>query len=281
MARSIRSSFVVTTVLAAMLAACATVRMGGKTVFEVFDDPKAVELTLAAMRGDSEEVARLARAGAPVNLTGEGQCTPLIWAQYVNNLAGMGALLKAGADPNQKTVAGVSALTWAAGSDKPKQLALLLQYGGNPNADDTGKIEDRPLVRAAYHSRFENVRTLLAAGADVNVHDKYAESAPKKSVSMGDFETVAYFLDHGYTYDLQSLARSVEIRVVPRDSDRQRWKDTVIEMLKARGVRFPAYIPCYPPGDPRRNEENCRRSEAELERLRGRLIDGQPASPNR
>lgn len=241
-------------------AACAEVRLGGKTIAESFADPRVVELTQAATQGNADTVARLVKAGVTVNAMGHEASTPLLWALYVNNLVGMEALLKAGADPNQKTAGGVSVLTWAAGGDKPAQLALLLRYGGNANADDTGKIEDRPLSRASAQGHLENVKMLLQAKADVNVHDEYGSSAAHKAVAQGNFDLVAYLLESGYTFDLQSLAKGVEMRQVPPDSDRQRWKDKVIEMLKARGVKFPAFIPCYPPGDARRKEENCKKS---------------------
>jgi len=60
---------------------------------------------------------------------------------------------------------------------------------------------------------------------------------------LAEFELVAYLLEQGLTYNLQDLAKDVEIRRVPANSDAQRSKDKVIEMLKARGVRFPAFVP--------------------------------------
>jgi len=244
-------------VLAVCVAGCA-VKLGGRTVAETFDQPKVVDLIEAAMRGHANEVQRLAGAGADVNAIGHDGSTPLIWAMYANNLEGMEALLRAGADPNQASFGGVSALAWAAGSNKPRQLELLLRYGGNPNANDTGKIVDRPLSRAAAQGRMKNVQMLVAAGADVNAHDDHGNSAADQASAMGNFDIVAYFLEHGYSAELQSLASGVEIRAVPPDSDQQRWKDKVIVMLKQRGVKFPAFVPCYPPGDPRRKEENCK-----------------------
>lgn len=243
-------------------AACAELRLGNHTPSEAFSDPRVVVLTKAAIKGDRERVAQLAREGVPLNVVGAEDATPLMWALYANNLVGMEALLQAGADPNQRAVKGWSPLTWAAGGDKPEMLALLLRYGGNPNSDDTGKIDDRPLSVAARQGRLENVKLLVGAGSDVNAHDDYGHSAPNYAITItGNYEIAAYLLEHGYTHDLQALAATVEIRHVSPDSDRRRWKDKVIEMLKARGVTFPAFIPCRPPGDPRRNEEDCKKSK--------------------
>lgn len=245
-----------------MSSACADVRIGGKTVAESFSDSRVAELTKAAMRGDADAVARMVKGGTLVNAEGRDHATPLIWAMYVNNLAGMEALLKAGADPNQKSLGGVSAFTWAAGGDKPKQFELLLRYGGNPNANDTGKIEDRPLSRAAAQGRLENVKLLVAAGADVNAHDERNENAAVLAISVtGNYEIAAYLLKQGFKNDLTKLARTAEIRQIPVDSDMRPWREEVIATLKERGVQFPAFVPCYPPGDPRRKEKNCKKSK--------------------
>lgn len=49
---------------------------------------------------------------------------------------------------------------------------------------------------------------------------------------MGNFDQVAYLLEQGLNYDLRGLARSVQIRQVPRTSEQYQWKLKVIEMLK-------------------------------------------------
>lgn len=138
-------------------------------------------------------------------------------------------------------------------------------YGGNPNADDTGKIDDRPLSNAARQGRLENVKLLVAAGADVNAHDEWGNSAPNFAIAVtGAFDVVAYMLEHGYTHDLQRLAAGVEIRQIRSDSEQLPWKQKVIDMLKELGVTFPAFIPCYPPLDSRRNEEDCRKVKQQM-----------------
>lgn len=241
--------------------ACAQMRLGELAVEETFSDARVVELTRAAMSGDTEKVLRLARAGVPINVVSETRvkATPLIWALYAKSLAGMKALLEAGADPNLRSVGGMSPLQWAAGGDRPDMLALLLRYGGRSNGNASIKFEEWPLMLASSQGRLENVKLLVEAGGDINAYDEWNHSAPNYAIAaIGAFDIAAYLLEHGYMHDLQGLARGVEIRHVPPNSERQRWKDKVIEMLKARGVRFPAFIPCYPPGDSRRKEENCK-----------------------
>ncbi|MBO3273849.1 ankyrin repeat domain-containing protein [Pseudomonas schmalbachii] len=238
--------------------AYSAMQIGGQALDDEFSDPNLVELIEAAMVGKIEKVAGLVAQGVNVNAIGDKGTTPLLWVQHANNLAGMEALLKAGANPNQKTVGGVSPLVWAAGGDNPEQLSLLLSHGGNPNSNDTGKIEDRPLSRAAAQGRLSNVKILVSAGADVNAHDSYELNAAALAFMVtGNFEITAYLLDNGYDYNLQHLARAVEIRQVT-ETDKKYWKNIVIEMLKKRGVTFPVYTPCYPPGDERRIEGNCK-----------------------
>lgn len=224
-------------------AACAPPRLGGKTLAESFSDVRVIELTQAAITGDSLTVDRMAKAGVPVNAKGQLEVTPLLWAVLTKSVKGTEDLLRAGADPNQKTLNGRSALSWAAGLDQPALLSLLLRYGANPNGDASSKIDDQPLVKAAYEQRFENVKLLIEAGADVNIHDKFDGNAADTACSQGAFEITAYLLDHGYTFQLNHLAMGVLICHVPPGSDRQRWKDQVIEKLKAKGVAWPPVMP--------------------------------------
>jgi hypothetical protein len=58
--------------------ACAEVRLGGKTIAESFADPRVVELTQAAARGDAEVIESLVKAGVPVNATGHEGGTPVV-----------------------------------------------------------------------------------------------------------------------------------------------------------------------------------------------------------
>lgn len=254
-----RTLAILITVLA--LTACAGPRIGGYTVESSFSDQAVAKLAKAAIRGDRAEVLRLAKNGVPVNMTGHEDITPLLWTLYMDSPNGMEALLEAGANPNQKSIKGWSPLTWAAGGNKPDLLATLLRHGGDPNSDDTGRFEDRPLPLAASEGRLANVKLLLEAGADINVHDIYGHSAPGQAIAAtGSYEVAAYLLERGYSHDIQELAVITDIRHVPPDSDKGRWKEIFIQMLKDRGAIFPAFIPCHPPGDPRRNEEDCRKA---------------------
>ncbi|MBA4077817.1 MAG: hypothetical protein C0508_22505 [Cyanobacteria bacterium PR.023] len=212
-------------------------KLGGQTIHESFSEQKVVSLVKAAVAGDVGQVAMLATRGANVNAIGSNGATPLFWALNARSHNGVEALLHAGADPNLLTTKiGYSPMYFVAMGDDSELLRLLLRFGGNPNHPGQGAIEDRPLTQAAAKGRIENLRLLLAAGADVNAHDSYDETAVTNAIGLAKFEAVAFMLEHGYDYKLESLARRVKIRRVRPESDAQFWKEKVLVMLKDRGV---------------------------------------------
>jgi len=226
-----------------MSAAFGEVKFGGLTARQAFPDEKVGALVEAASRGDLKQVDALLQAGANINAVGVQGISPLIWVLAAHNKQGVEHLLKAGADPNQNTMEkDESAMSLAAGGNDPEILEMLLKRGGNPNL--TGPRDQAVLQIAALYSerRRENVRLLLKYGADINGHTEFGQTAAHKAVSAGDFELVAYLLEQGFNYKLQEFAKGVEIRQVPRNSEQYQWKQKVIEMLKARGVKFPAFI---------------------------------------
>lgn len=214
-------------------------RLGGQTIGQTFKDDKVAALTRAAVNGDGKKVAALAAQGVDVNTVAENGATPLVWTLNARNHKGVEALLKTGADPNllsEKT--GLSPMNFVPMGDDVELLRLLLKYGGDPNHPGKDKIRERPLSLAAAEGRIDNVKLLLTAGADINAHDQFGDSAANHSVSSGEFEITAFLLEHGYNYNLPDLAQGVKIRQVPPNSDAQRWKDKVLQMLKERSVEI-------------------------------------------
>ena len=109
----------------------------------------------------------LLMAGADVNKADARGRTPLMGAPD-EGLAQL--LLDAGAEVDRVDEYGGSALTHFA--EKPELtsvVALLLKAGANPNLTDSYRI--RPLHRAAREGAEQNVRLLLAAGAEVEPVD--------------------------------------------------------------------------------------------------------------
>lgn len=232
-----------------------------RSLDEAYRNPQAVALVKAAVHGDVETVTQLA-AAAPglVNTLEDGAVPPLLWAICADNVEGFEALLKAGADPNlggsghgpgdgkghgrmeDGTLIreGWSAMLLAAGSGNPEFLRLALRYGGDVNAAKGKRVEpNQPLLQAAYHGLFDNVKTLVAAGADINARD-IEYSTPEYAMAIrGRFDIAVWLLQQGYHYDLQRLALVAEIRQVPLNSPLQRSKEQLINMLRAQGLVFP------------------------------------------
>lgn len=232
-----------------MSTACLEFKLGGMTTYEAFPDEKVARLVEAASRGNPEEVDASIRAGADVNAVGAHGVSPLIWVLATRNKIGAERLLKAGANPNYivpsteptKKLANESAMSLAAGGNDLELLELLLKHGGDPNLRGP---DDRPLLHiAVFQYRWDNLRLLLKYGADINIHTSDGSTAADVTVSLAHFDQAAFLLEKGFNYDLQEFAKGVEIVQVPRNSEQYQWKQKVIEMLKERGVKFPAFVP--------------------------------------
>lgn len=227
----------------------ADTRYGGMTVREAFPDSRVARMVEAASGGDLAAVDEQIRAGADVNYVGTDGLSPLLWvlveSRRRQDLSGAEHLLKVGANPNYRDEKRkASAMALAAGGDSPTILELLLKYKGDPNL--MGPRNEPLLHIAVGQFRKENIDLLLKYGADINIHQSDGDTAASKAAALGRFDLVAHFLDKGLSYNLQELAKDVEIRRVPAKSEAQRWKDKVIEMLKARGVTLPAFVPRKP-----------------------------------
>src|SRR5713226_8310253 len=148
-------------------AALGEAKFGGLTARQAFPDEKVGALVEAATRGDLKQVDALLQGGANVNAAGAQGVSPLIWVLAARNKKGAEHLLKAGADPNQKTMEkNESAMSLAAGGNDPQILEMLLKHGGNPNL--RGPNDDPLLHIAILGQRWENMRLLLKHGADIN-----------------------------------------------------------------------------------------------------------------
>ena len=223
----------------------AQVRYGGMSVRDAFPDERVARMVEAASRGDVGTVEAEIQAGADVNYVGTDGISPLLWvmveARRRGDLSGLEHLLKAGANANYRDEKRKDSAMALAGGDRPRVLELLLKHKGNPNL--IGPAGEPLLHIAAGQFRRENIDLLLKYGADINIHKDNGSTAAQVAARLGRFDLAAYLLDKGLSYNLQGLARSVEARHVPPNSEAQRWKNKVILMLKERGVDFPALPP--------------------------------------
>lgn len=212
MMRRGRTALIAMMLAAFGLGACHSARagefqLGGRRPQDVFTNAKTAALAQAACAGATAKIDALVKAGANVNDRGKEGITPLIWAMTCHNDAGIEALLQYGANPNQAMNTGESPTWLAAGGSDPKLLPILLDHGGNPDyycADCQGTST---LENAIDYQRTANMKLLVQRGADVNFIG--AHSPGQCAVAQGRFDYVIFLLQHGYRHDLQGLANSI------------------------------------------------------------------------
>jgi uncharacterized protein len=226
-------------VLAAI--SCSASNGTGMTAAQAFSDARVVRLVEAVSRGDYATANKALAAGANVNALGTDGISPLLW-MFGETLDSKPVeyLLKAGANPNYRDEKHKASAMYiaAGGSRTTKILALLLKYKGDPNL--LGPKDEPLLFTAVQQQRDDTIKLLVQSGADVNWTDRHNDTAANQAVVYARFDLIVYFLDHGLSSQLQELASEVEVH--PATDDRKRDKDKVIEMLKSRGVHFPAFI---------------------------------------
>jgi len=142
---------------------------------------EASPLFLAAQAGDRDNVALLlAKGGDPnrkMNVLGMFASSPLFTGLGVGDPGVIQALLKGGANLNEKDQDGMTALHWAVLSHRPEAVEELLAAGADVNAVD--HFGYTPLLYAATVDFGDSAiaTALLKAGADPNVKDKEGKTA--------------------------------------------------------------------------------------------------------
>ena len=123
----------------------------------------------AVRRNDVAAVGALLKQGADANERGGDGATSLHWAAYLGDLPIVDALLKAGADAGASDDLGVTPLWNAASTGRGAVVERLLQAGAKPNvALASGET---PLMAASRSGGVEAVKALIAHGADVNARE--------------------------------------------------------------------------------------------------------------
>ncbi|MGD8690005.1 MAG: ankyrin repeat domain-containing protein [Gammaproteobacteria bacterium] len=227
--------------LALLVSACATYRVAGHSVSEVFPDPKVQELVKALMDHDFDRAKALTQQGADINYVGEDGLTPLYWVTATKDLITIENALKLGANTNHHYEAhdGKTIITGAAYGGSPELLQLLLKYGGDPNSAD--QIGETALMRAAMNGRMDNIKVLLNNGADINGHMSAFLSAPVEAILQGKYDIAIYLVEHGYNFRLDMLGEAAEMRRVGRKFKACDDRLKLFDILKAKGVEFPVF----------------------------------------
>lgn len=141
----------------------------------VFANAEAATLATAMAGGDVERMGRLARE-VDLETRGDRNVTLLQWALLNRNLAGLQALLKAGADPAQPGIDGSTAVHMAAMAEDPIYLETLLVHRADPDTPH-GVTGATALSAALMGERASQFQILLVAGADPNRTDRLGNTA--------------------------------------------------------------------------------------------------------
>ncbi len=187
-------------------------KVEGVDVATVYTDTTYQELLAASARGDVQLIETLLlEQKLDPNKVGKNGITPLIWAIKAENYNSIEALLKLGANPNQKR-AGYSgaAVTFLSRVNQPKLLELVLKNGGNPNSVDGAKSA----LTLAFFLRYKkNAELLLKYGA---VFSYVTEEGNKRNVvfdcyAVGNFECILYLLELGAEHTVETSVFSGNI----------------------------------------------------------------------
>jgi len=173
-------------------------------------------LSEACVNGNAEVVELLLKAGADANLPhAEGE-TPLMAAARTGNPAAIQSLLNHGAQINvAEEWRGQTALMWAAAEGHADAVKLLIANGAivdakskvfdysqfRPKAGSVGMNFPRggftPLLFAARQGSLPVVKTLLEAGADINLADPDGTTATMMAIINLHYDVAGYLIDRG------------------------------------------------------------------------------------
>ncbi len=172
-----RHSILLVSIMIAACAACSVCAGENRVmptdsvdVRTVFADPRVAALADAVADGDTARVKTLS-SGLDLSVRGDKNVTLLQWALLNRSLAGMKALLDAGADPAQPGMDNDTVIHMAAMANDAAYLSELLARGVDPNVRNP-ESGAGPLRAALMGERDEQFRALLAAGADPNLADR-------------------------------------------------------------------------------------------------------------
>jgi len=142
-------------------------------------------LHAAAAKGDTTEIAKLVKAGAPVDARDGHLRTPLHVAVHLHRADAARALLKFGADPNAFDADKYDIVTIAAVADDVAMLKLSLD-GGCKATNITSPYIGTALIAAAHLGHDEVVRMLIVARAPLDHVNNLGWTALIESIVLGD-----------------------------------------------------------------------------------------------
>lgn len=211
--------------------------------------PTVVAVLHSVQKGDAAGARYSLSQGADLNVQGKEGVTPLQWLIYqTQDKRAVQRALTLGADPNFKDGAGDSAVNTLAGAKDPEWLRLMLDAGGNPNA--IGRRGQPALFAAIGEDRWDNVRLLIARGADIELADEAKTTSVHYAAYLNKYQMVHWLIEQGaqvetYSATGSSLAWRVyeSVSIMAQQSPEYPWLLKVQQQLRDKGVSFPPRSP--------------------------------------
>ncbi len=149
-------------------------------------------LCVAVQNKHKHIVEYLLTKGAIVDVKcGDRKWSPLVKACYDGLLDIANVLVDAGADLNQKTREGYS-LLYIAVQNKHKPIVEYLLSKGAPINEKNGLNDDSALHKACFIGSLEMTKTLIEAGADINILDKIGQKPIDLAIGQNHQAVVEY-----------------------------------------------------------------------------------------
>jgi ankyrin repeat protein len=251
------------------------IRAGAKV--NVKNDYGSTPMSEAAVLGRVDLIEALLKAGADVESPNADGQTALMIVARTSQVEAARLLLTRGAKVNAvEQWRGQTALMWAVAQKQPAMVAELVKAGADVNARSTVNNWERqvtaepraiyrpaggltPLLYAAREGCVECARTLVDAGADLNLADPEGISPLLMSVINGRWDLAQYLIKKGANpnkWDLWGRAplyAAVDLNTIPRGG-RPDWPSLdettslqVVEMLLGAGANPNAQLKLAPP----------------------------------
>ena len=208
---------------------------------DYFIESKEVAMATAAESNNASKIRELKAAGVDVNARGRGNLTPLYLAATSHSMKAYVCLLELGSDPNvQFQETGASALAIAAAMSDSSFLSQALAHGGKPNQVNptTGLT---PIWRSMDEMLPDNVKILVAAGADVNFANSNGVTPLMFSAGANRYDIDLILLDAGADPRRRNIwGNSLLWYIHHNRADPQSkfyvWKEEVVERLRKLGI---------------------------------------------
>ena len=139
----------------------------------------------AAALGDVAQIGKLLKAGANPNVRDGGGRTPLHVAAFGSHYDAVRALVAGGADINALEGSRYDVITIAAVKDDVRMVKLALELGGNPKLI-TSPYDGTALIAAAHLGHDAVVQALIEAGAPLDHVNNLGWTALIEAVILGD-----------------------------------------------------------------------------------------------